>query len=62
MSQATNFFMEKHQDLRNFILELKYGVAHDNTANHIAQQIPFRLNKSSKYVNGIDLTLATQNK
>ena len=54
--------MEKHQDLRNFILELKYGVAHDNTANHIAQQIPFRLNKSSKYVNGIDLTLATQNK
>lgn len=62
MSQATNFLMEKHQDLRNFIIELKYGIEHDKLANRIAQQIPYRLNKSSKYVNGIDYTLPFQNK
>ncbi len=62
MSQSVNYLMEKHQDLRNFIIELKYGIEHDDLVNNIAKRLPYRLTKSSKYVNGIDLTSPTQDK
>ncbi|OIQ30773.1 MAG: hypothetical protein BM564_00760 [Bacteroidetes bacterium MedPE-SWsnd-G2] len=38
----------------NKIVELKYGLKDDGLANAISKQFPFRLNKNSKYVNGID--------
>ena len=56
MQHGTNHFLQKHQDMRDFILELKYGAALDNRADSIAQHIPYRMDKSSKYVNGIDYT------
>jgi len=37
------------------ILELKYDQEHDDEANKITQHLPIRLNKSSKYVNGIEI-------
>ena len=40
----------------HFILELKYAQSEDARANHIAKLFPYRLDKSSKYVTGIDLT------
>lgn len=43
------------RELENTILELKYDEEHDDEAMNITQSIPFRLNKSSKYVNGIDV-------
>ena len=43
------------RELKNTILELKYDEEHDSEAMNITQSIPFRLNKSSKYVNGIDV-------
>lgn len=38
----------------NKIIELKYGLLNDKTANAISTQFPFRLNKNSKYVNGVN--------
>lgn len=38
----------------NKIIELKYGLLDDQTANAISTQFPFRLNKNSKYVNGVN--------
>ena len=38
-----------------FILELKYGQNEDHSANNISRLFPYRLDKSSKYVNGMEL-------
>jgi SPX domain protein involved in polyphosphate accumulation len=38
----------------NKIIELKYGLEDDKMANTISTQFPFRLNKNSKYVNGVN--------
>ena len=37
------------------VLELKYDAEHDDAAQRIMQELPFRQTKSSKYVNGVDL-------
>lgn len=42
-----------HQ-IKEVIVELKYAVEDDALANTVSQAFPFRLSKSSKYVNGID--------
>lgn len=47
-------FFEKRQQEQHYILELKYGIELDDSANNISKHLPFRLDKSSKYVNGID--------
>ncbi|MDA3879063.1 MAG: VTC domain-containing protein [Prolixibacteraceae bacterium] len=36
-----------------FVIEMKYAKEHDDEASQVAQYIPFRLSKNSKYVNGI---------
>ena len=38
----------------NKIIELKYGLDDDERANEISTEFPFRLNKNSKYVNGVN--------
>lgn len=38
----------------NKIIELKYGLEDDKDAKSISTQFPFRLNKNSKYVNGVN--------
>ena len=40
----------------HFIMELKYAQSEDANANYISKLFPYRLDKSSKYVTGIDLT------
>ncbi len=57
INRDSNYFMEKHQDRTDFILELKYAMEQDAIANIVTQDIPYRLNKSSKYVNGIDYVI-----
>ena len=49
-----NTFKIQHQTPNHFILELKYALPQDTAANEISQYFPFRMDKSSKYVNGID--------
>lgn len=48
-----NFDKNPKRD-NNKIVELKYGLMDDDQAKHITSQFAFRLNKNSKYVNGID--------
>ena len=48
-----NFNFEPNKDA-NKIVELKYGLSDDKDANAISTQFPFRLNKNSKYVNGVN--------
>jgi hypothetical protein len=38
----------------NKIIELKYGLQDDVLAHNISTEFPFRLNKNSKYVNGVN--------
>ena len=46
-------FLRSVPDPTAFIIELKYAPEEDGAANRVAQHLPYRLNKSSKYVNGI---------
>lgn len=48
-----NFNLAPKYD-ENKIIELKYGLDDDQKANAISTQFPFRLNKNSKYVNGVN--------
>jgi len=52
-SQRNNFSRKPSAD-ENKIVELKYSLENDKFANAITTQFPFRLNKNSKYVNGVN--------
>ena len=52
-SHRNNFSRKPIHD-ENKIVELKYSLENDKYANAITTQFPFRLNKNSKYVNGIN--------
>ena len=53
---ASDNIIQSKKELKNrFILELKYDQYADEYANHISTLFPYRLDKSSKYVTGIDL-------
>lgn len=54
VSRRNNTFSRKVKDDRSVIIELKYSMDHDNIAGTIANHFPFRMTKSSKYVNGIE--------
>ena len=51
-----SLFKAKYSNNQDLILELKYQPEDDDKANKISNHWPYRLSKSSKYVNGIDLT------
>lgn len=48
-----NFSLAPAKD-PNKIVELKYGLEGDREATEVSTQFPFRLNKNSKYVNGVN--------
>jgi SPX domain protein involved in polyphosphate accumulation len=49
-----NFSVKKPAQDENKIIELKYELQEDDLANKISTEFPFRLNKNSKYVNGVN--------
>ncbi|GAA4891379.1 polyphosphate polymerase domain-containing protein [Flaviramulus aquimarinus] len=51
--QFNNFNFAPKSD-ENKIVELKYALNDDFDANKVSTQFPFRLNKNSKYVNGVN--------
>ena len=53
INQNNNSFLNHHNDNRSIILELKYNQTFDKDVNYITSKFPFRVTKSSKYVNGI---------
>ena len=51
--RMNNFSKRPQLDSLN-VVELKYGLQDDKSANSISKQFPFRLSKNSKYVNGVN--------
>lgn len=49
-----NHFAHKQTDHRNLVVELKYDMEHDPSAFQVSSFFPFRVTKSSKYVQGIE--------
>lgn len=49
-----NSFLHKSCTPNQYVLELKYGLDLDHHIDSVSGRLPFRLNKSSKYVNGIE--------
>lgn len=49
----TGFSQKSDQD-GTIVLELKYDMEHDGRVGYITKDLPFRLNKFSKYVSGIE--------
>jgi len=56
ISRRFNTFLSNVKNDNSVILELKYDIDDDSKANQITNHFPFRLSKSSKYVNGIEKT------
>ncbi len=54
IGRLNNSFTEKYTT-DNVIVELKYDYKNSDLAPDISTRLPFRLTKSSKYVNGIEL-------
>jgi hypothetical protein len=50
----SNTFLHRSVDLVNTVIELKYGPGEDQYARQISSHFPFRMTKSSKYVNGVE--------
>lgn len=53
INKKNNLFLDLHTDNNSVILELKYNQSYDKEVNYITSKFPFRVTKSSKYVNGI---------
>lgn len=45
---------QNYKDNLSIVLELKYSLEAAKSANKVSNQFPFRITKSSKYVNGIE--------
>jgi hypothetical protein len=54
ISRLDNTFTHKQTDHRNIVVELKYDIEHDGSAFKVSSFFPFRVTKSSKYVQGIE--------
>lgn len=55
IKDKANIFLHSIEDQETIILELKYDKNDDYKIAEITQHFPFRLNKSSKYISGINL-------
>lgn len=55
ISKQNNTFTKESIDSKSIIIELKYNFEFDNEAGEVSNFFPFRLTKSSKYVNGIGI-------
>ena len=53
VNQLTNSFLGIEHDRESLVIELKYGIDDEEDAVQVANGIPFRLSRNSKYVNGI---------
>jgi len=54
VDQLINQFTHRQDNHRNFVIELKYDVTQDDDAHRVTSYFPFRVDKSSKYVQGIE--------
>lgn len=54
LNKMNNQFLFHQQDRRSIIIELKYQHEHDPRASRISSGFPFRMTRSSKYVQGVE--------
>jgi hypothetical protein len=54
IKKSNNQFIFSQMDRQSTIIELKYNQEHDHLANRISAGFPFRMTRSSKYVQGIE--------
>ena len=54
LNKLTNRFLFKQVDYNNIVVELKYQSEYDPDAGRITAGFPFRMTRSSKYVQGIE--------
>lgn len=54
IDRQRNHYAHRQMDYLNTVLELKYGVAGEVSANRVSSYFPFPVTKSSKYVQGIE--------
>ena len=54
LNKTNNQFLFQQTDRRSIILELKYPREHDPLADRISSGFPFRMTRSSKYVQGME--------
>lgn len=54
IGRQNNSFLKHEINFSDTVLELKYNFDKDDKSDQISKYLPFRLTKSSKYVNGID--------
>jgi hypothetical protein len=54
VNRLSNHFLVRQHDHGAVIVEIKYDREHEENANSIASSLPFRLSRSSKYVQGIE--------
>jgi hypothetical protein len=55
IDQNENLFLNKKTNDQQIVVELKYEKLHDQEAISISNYFPFRMTKSSKYVDGVFL-------
>jgi hypothetical protein len=53
INAVTSTFGRKVSDASNIIVELKYSFDNDDGAERVTNKFPFRMTKSSKYVQGL---------
>ena len=56
LNKFSNRFMGKVVDHRDIVVEMKYQVEDDLLAQRISASLPFRMTRSSKYVQGVEGT------
>ena len=54
ISRRNNSYLKKSVNETGIIVELKYNFKDDDMANSVSGNFPFRMTKSSKYVNGVE--------
>jgi len=54
LNKTNNQFLFRQVDRRSIVVELKYQREHDPQADRISAGFPFRMTRSSKYVQGIE--------
>jgi len=55
LNTGNNFSKFMITDNNKIVIELKYDSEQNSKANAISEQLPFKLNKNSKYVSGVEL-------
>ncbi|OVE76875.1 hypothetical protein BVX98_04205 [bacterium F11] len=55
IQKHSNFFLFSHKIDQDVIVEIKYDIETDPEAEHITNAFPARMDKNSKYINGVDL-------